>query len=121
MTKILIIDDESSIRKLLNKLLSAEGYEILEAHNGNQGIELYKNHYPDLIITDLIMPDKEGLETIKELRKLSPDVKIIAISGGGIANPEMYLDLALKFGAVRTLRKPIDNKILLSAVKETLY
>ncbi len=92
----------------------------MEAANGIQGIKLFNEQNPDLIISDLIMPEKEGLETIRDIKKSNPHVPIIAISGGGITNPKMYLDLASKFGAVRTFSKPIDNKILLSAVKEIL-
>jgi DNA-binding response OmpR family regulator len=120
MVKILIIDDEAPIRKMLKKLLERNDYEVLEASDGNQGIKLFNEHEPDLIITDLIMPDKEGLETIRELKKSNPDVPIIAISGGGITDPKMYLNLASKFGAVRTFAKPVDNDILLSTIKEIL-
>ena len=120
MVKILIIDDEAPIRKMLKKLLERNEYEVLEAVNGNQGIKLFNEQDPDLIISDLIMPEKEGLETIRELKKLNPDVPIIAISGGGIQDPKMYLDLASKFGAIRTFAKPVDNEILLSTIKEIL-
>lgn len=98
MKKILIIDDEAPVRKMLIKLLEKNDYEVMDANDGNHGINLFKNSHPDLIITDLIMPDKEGLETIRELMKIDPDVKIIAISGGGMADPKMYLNLASKFG-----------------------
>jgi YesN/AraC family two-component response regulator len=118
MHKVLIIDDESSIRKMLKKLLEKNGYQALEANDGKQGIALFKKHEPELIITDLIMPEKEGLETIKELKKIDPDVKIIAMSGGGITDPKIYLNFASKFGAVRTFTKPVDNGILLSTIKE---
>jgi len=120
MLKILIIDDEAPVRKMLKKLFERNDYEVLEAANGIQGLKLFNEQHPDLIISDLIMPEKEGLETIRELKKLNPDVRIIAISGGGITDPKMYLDLASKFGAVRTFSKPIDNEILLSAIKEIL-
>ena len=121
MEKILIIDDEAPIRKMLRKLLERNNYYVWEADNGKRGIESYKKNNPDLIITDLIMPEKEGLESIRELKKLNPDVKIIAISGGGITDPKMYLDLAVKFGAVRSFGKPVDNEILLSTIKEILF
>lgn len=120
MAKILIIDDEDLIRKMLRKVLEKNGYEVMDAFNGSQGIELFKELGPDIVITDLIMPEKEGLESIRELKKIQPDVKIIAISGGGIADPKIYLDLASKFGAVRTFPKPVDNEILLSTIKEIL-
>jgi YesN/AraC family two-component response regulator len=87
MVKILIIDDEAPIRKMLKQLLERNEYEVLEAVNGNQGIKLFNEQDPDLIISGLIMPEKEGLETIRELKKSNPDVPIIAISGGGIQDP----------------------------------
>jgi DNA-binding NtrC family response regulator len=120
MSTILIIDDEASFRKMTAKLLLGKGFDVVEAIDGNQGLELFKKHRPDLVITDIVMPDKEGLETIKELRKLDPEVKIIAISGGGIVDPKMYLDLASKFGAIRTFAKPFDSDILLLTIKEVL-
>lgn len=94
--------------------------KTFEAINGNQGIDLYKKESPDLVITDLIMPDKEGLESIREIISYDKDAKIIAISGGGIQDPKMYLNLASKFGAVRTFVKPVDNEILLSTIKDIL-
>ncbi len=120
MKKILIIDDEALIRKMLGKLFEKNGYEVLAAHNGNQGIQLFKDHDPDLVVTDLIMPEKEGMETIRDIRKLNPEVKIIAISGGGVVDPELYLTLARKFGAQYSFSKPIDNEKLLLAVKALL-
>ncbi len=120
MNKILIIDDEAPVRKMLKKLLMKNGYHVWEADNGKIGIESYVKNNPDLIITDLIMPEKEGLESIRELKKLNPDIKIIAISGGGITDPKMYLDLASKFGAVQTFSKPVDNKTLISTINEIL-
>ncbi len=120
MASILVIDDEAPIRKMLKKLLERNGHNTLEAENGNQGLKVFKTAFPDLIITDLIMPDKEGIETILELKKLDPDVKIIAISGGGVTEPEMYLDLARRFGAARAFTKPVDNKTLINAVNELL-
>ncbi len=120
MKKILIIDDEPPIPKMLKKLLEKNSYQVLEASDGKQGIESYKEHDPDLIITDLIMPEKEGLETIGQLKKLNPNVKIVAISGGGVNDPKMYLHLAENLGAIKAFSKPIDNEILISAIKEIL-
>ena len=113
MEKILIIDDEAPIRKMLTKLFEKNNYEVILAINGNQGIKLFKENSPDLIITDLIMPEKEGLETIREIREINPDMKIIAISGGGAVDPEIYLNLALKLGALETFTKPVYSDILL--------
>jgi YesN/AraC family two-component response regulator len=120
MVKILIIDDEAPIRKMLKKVLEKNNFEVVDAQNGNQGIILFKEHHPDLVITDLIMPEKEGLETIRELKKINPDVEIIAISGGGSADPKIYLKIASNLGAIHTFTKPVDNEILLSKIKELL-
>lgn len=120
MKQILIIDDEASIRKMLKKLLEKNGYAVIDAQDGSQGVKLFKEHEPDLIITDLIMPEKEGLETILEIKKINPDTKIIAMSGGGVVEPEMYLDLAKNFGAQYSFNKPIDNEALLAAVKHLM-
>lgn len=120
MSTILIIDDEDVVRKMLRKLFEKNGYQIIEASNGIQGMKMFTEHKPDLIITDLIMPEKEGLELIRELKKNDPNVKIIAISGGGITDPLMYLNLAVTFGAVKAFSKPMDMDLLIETVKEIL-
>jgi DNA-binding response OmpR family regulator len=120
MKKILIIDDEHVIRSMLRSFFEKFNYEVLEASNGNQGVALFKEHKPDLIITDLVMPEKEGLETIREIRKLDHNIKIIAMSGGGIASSDSYLQVAKKFGAQYSFDKPINLEELLAAVKSLL-
>ncbi len=117
MKRILIIDDETSVRILLKKMLEKEDYEVFEAQDGNKGMDLYKKFNPDLIITDLVMPEKEGLETIRELRKENSEIVIFAISGGGRIIPDTYLNLAEKLGANRTFSKPFDTDEMLSAIK----
>lgn len=120
MARILIIDDESQIRSMLRLMLERVGYEIAEAPDGIEGIRQYRENPADLIITDLIMPNKDGIGMIIDLKKEFPNVKIIAMSGGGVNRPEGYLDGAKKLGATRTLTKPIDRDEMLKAVKETL-
>ena len=120
MARILIIDDESQIRSMLRLMLERVGYEVDEAADGIEGIRQYRENPADLIITDLIMPNKDGIGMIIDLKKEFPRVKIIAISGGGVNRPEGYLDGAKKLGATRTLTKPIDRDEMLKAVKETL-
>jgi CheY-like chemotaxis protein len=105
--KILIIDDEEQIRLVFKEMLGRFGYEVLEATNGEDGLALQREKIADLIITDIIMPVKEGLETIRELRREFPEVKIIAISGGGQIGSDQYLDVARKLGAACTLQKPV--------------
>ena len=120
MANILIIDDDNQFRTMLRKMVERNGYEVIEASDGKEGIKLYRKNPTDLIITDLIMPEKDGIETIQELRKDFPDVKIIAISGGGRLGPHDYLHLAKMLGAQRTLTKPIELPELLRNIKELL-
>jgi DNA-binding response OmpR family regulator len=120
MSQILIIDDDTQVRLLLRKLLDHEGYEVREASNGKAGMKLNRENPADLVITDLIMPEKEGLETIMELRKKFPEVKIIAISGGGRNGPEDYLPMAKELGAQLTFTKPFELKEMLAAVQKLL-
>jgi len=118
--RILLIDDESEIRKLFIKKLAGKGYEIIEACDGKEGLKLYHETRPDLVITDLVMPEKEGIETIIELKREFPNVKIIAISGGGRNVPGAYLHIAKNLGAERTFSKPIDWPELIKTVRELL-
>lgn len=120
MPDILIIDDDAQLNAMLKQLLERHGYSVITAPDGGKGIELFYKHGASLIITDLIMPVKEGIETIAELVKKSPEVKIIAISGGGRLKPDSYLNLAQTFGALRTFTKPINRNELLEAVSELL-
>lgn len=120
MARILVIDDDSQVRTMLRLTLEYAGHEIVDAPNGQVGIDLYRDNPTDLIITDLIMPEKEGVETIQALKKEFPDARIIAISGGGRLGPEEYLPLAQKFGAQRVFRKPINRDDLLEAIQEIM-
>lgn len=121
MKRILVIDDDIHIQQLLRQILEQEGYHVLDAPDGNKGLELYRQSPTDLIITDIIMPEKEGLETIRELKCEFPDVKIIAISGGGrVFDRKICLDSAKGLGALRVLAKPLDLKALLKAIQELL-
>ena len=117
---ILVIDDDDQIRAMLRKMLERSGYEVDEASDGMEGIMRYRQKPAELIITDILMPRRDGKETILEIKKEFPDVKIIAISGGGWIGPEMDLDIAGKLGAVRTFTKPIQQEKLLEAVRELL-
>jgi len=120
MARILIIDDEPQIRSMLTLMLEREGYEVVEAPDGVDGIKIYRQNPADLIITDLIMPNKDGIGMIIDLKKEFPDVKIIAMSGGGLNKPDGYLKGAKKLGAACTLTKPIDREEMLKAVREIL-
>jgi len=120
MTRILVIDDEKPIRTLVRQMLEKAGYEVTEASDGKKGMTILREESSDLVITDILMPDQEGLQTIKELRRDYPEVKIIAISGGGAVGPETYLQTARRFGADRTLTKPFSRDDLLRAVGELI-
>ncbi len=120
MHSILIIDDEAQIRSMLRLILERAGYKVIEAADGVEGIRLYRREQTDLIITDLIMPNKDGIGMIIDLKKEFPGIRIIAMSGGGLNKPEGYLKGAQRLGARYTLSKPIDREQLLRAVKDTL-
>ena len=120
MALILIIDDEPQIRSMLKLMLERDGYEVAEAPDGIEGIRVYRQKPADLIITDLIMPNKDGIGMIIDLKKEFPNVKIIAMSGGGLNKPEGYLKGAKKLGAACTLTKPIDRDEMLRAIKDVL-
>jgi DNA-binding NtrC family response regulator len=120
MKKILIIDDEPHILLMLKKMLERIGYEIDLAANGNEGLELFKRNPSSLVITDIIMPEKEGLETIREMKRVSPDLKIIAMSGGGKVSADNYLEIAKIFGASKVIEKPFTQQEMVSAVRELM-
>ncbi len=120
MPRILVIDDDDLIRVMLHQMLEDAGYDVAVAANGDEGIKLFHEQAADLIITDIIMPEKEGWETIVELKRDYPRVKIIAISGGGRIGPYSYLMVAKRFGAERVFTKPLKKDELLKAIRELL-
>jgi DNA-binding response OmpR family regulator len=105
---------------MIKKMLEKEGHDVDLATNGRDGLELFEKNKPDLLITDIIMPEKEGLETIFELRRKYPELKIIAISGGGSIGPDGYLPSAKIFGANIVMQKPLVLKEFLQAVASLL-
>src|SRR2546429_8358253 len=114
---ILIVDDYDLIRTYLPRILQAAGYEVFEASNGRQAIKWLRENAADLVITDLIMPEQEGLETIQFLRSERPNLKIIAMSGTAEGQ---YLPVAEKLGAHITLPKPLQGEGVLEAVRKLL-
>jgi CheY-like chemotaxis protein len=119
MARILLIEDDDDVRNMLRVLLEDEGYDVVEAADGRVGIKLYKEVPADVIITDIIMPEKEGIETIMELQRDFPDSKIIAVSGGGSRlNGESCLELARSSGAQQVFTKPIDVDELLTTLRD---
>jgi CheY-like chemotaxis protein len=116
--RILLIDDDDLVRSVARRILRSAGHEVLECGDGKAGVACYRQETRvDLVITDILMPEQEGLETIRELRRIDPQVKIIATSGSGQGD---YLDLAVRFGARRILIKPYSRDDLLAAVNEVL-
>lgn len=120
MQRILIIDDEPHILLMLKKMLERAGYEIELASNGNEGLDRFTRMPSDLVITDIIMPDKEGLETIREMKRMRPELKIIAMSGGGKISADNYLGTAKIFGASRIIEKPFTQQHMVATVNELL-
>ena len=120
MARILIVEDDEHIRTMFRRMLEGAGYEVIEASNGKEGLKAYHDYSPDLVITDIVMPDKEGTEMIAELRRDFPDVKIIAISGGGVISSSRYLGVVKILGVDRTFAKPVQPKELLAAVREVI-
>jgi DNA-binding response OmpR family regulator len=118
--RVLIIDDDEQLRALLHEILERAGFAVVEAANGAEGLRLFRSDPADVVITDLIMPDKEGVETILELRREFPEARVIAISGGGRNGNANYLPIAARLGARRTVAKPFSRQEILDAVRETL-
>ena len=120
MTRLLIIDDDEEIRIMLNDFFTLAGYEVDLAADGYEGVNTFKENPADLVITDIIMPNKDGFETIIELKRDYPEIKIIAISGGGRIDTELYLKLAKKLGAEAAFAKPFSPRKLVKEVKKLL-
>ena len=120
MARILIIDDEPNMRAMLRRMLHQAGHQVSEAGNGAEGIDSYEPDPPDLVITDILMSKKEGIETIIALHRADPDLPIIAISGGGRSGGTNFLSSAEKLGARHALWKPFRGNQLLSAVSESI-
>jgi CheY-like chemotaxis protein len=118
MGRILVIDDDDDFRTMLCTALEQAGYTVAEARNGHEGYQRQRTEPVDLVITDILMPEQEGLETIQALRQEFPEIKIIAISGGvGLLN---FLPLARMFGASQTLQKPFTLQQLYDMVRQVL-
>ena len=120
MKNILLVDDEEMIRQMVRAVLSDPTYSITEASNGVDAQELIRNREFDLLITDVIMPDCDGIELVMAVRKEQPYIKVIVMSGGGRVQAHHYLDLAEKLGATRMFEKPFSTTEFQSAVRELL-
>jgi DNA-binding response OmpR family regulator len=120
MARILVIDDDEILNAMIVQLLSETGYEAEGVLDGRYGLSLLETKPFDLVVTDIVMPEKDGLETILAIRRKSKTVPIIAISGGGKIAPEDYLLIAQKMGADYSFQKPFNNELFLGAVRECL-
>lgn len=119
MPTVLVIDDDDLVRRLLVHALSGARYTVIEAADGQAGLSLARSSAVDLVVTDLVMPVQEGVETIMSLRRERPTLPIIAISGG-VTNSRLYLDIAAKIGARRILPKPFTPKELIQVIEQVL-
>jgi CheY-like chemotaxis protein len=120
MQKILIIDDNSAVRSTMARILELAGYETITASDGNEGLIRMRQDKPDLIITDIIMPEKEGIETIRQILIERPGAKIMAVSGGGRHANMDFLEVARKLGAMEVLEKPFEPDELVNRVSRCM-
>lgn len=120
MACILLIDDEPHVRDVLRRILEGASHQVIEATNGREALQYYQTTPIDVIITDILMPEQDGLETIQALRRHAPQAKIIAMSGGGQMGLLDLLPVAEKLGAQCTIRKPLRRHELLAAVHQVL-
>ena len=120
MARIRVIDDDATVRLSVKLALEDANHSVQEAADGREGTTLFCERPADLVISDIFMPEKEGLETIDEIKRMRPQTKIIAISGGGRMEPDDYLAIAKRVGADRSLLKPFDVQELVGVVDELL-
>jgi CheY-like chemotaxis protein len=122
MFRVLVIEDHVHMRDLLRRQLEGDGYAVETAADGDEGLRLQAEHPVDLVITDIFMPNRDGLETISRLREDYPRTKIIAISGGGkLVQGADYLVAAREAGAHAVLRKPVERESLLETVRGLVH
>jgi len=120
MKKILVIEDNLIVRNTVTRILQTAGYTVVTANDGLQGFEMFRKEQPDLVISDIIMPQQEGIGTIRQILAERPGTKIIAISGGGRIGNTDFLQIARKMGAVDALQKPFDPDDLLGRIDDCL-
>ena len=118
MCRVLVIDDNPDIRNTLQWLLESEGYTVSVAANGLEGLKLQRSRPADIVVTDIFMPEQDGIETLWKFREEYPQVPIVVMSGGGAARGTDYLSVARQLGASRTLTKPLDPQELINVVRQ---
>jgi len=120
MAHILLIEDEQQVRGLLRETLEQEGHEVVECKDGTEGLRNYKKGLTDLVILDVLLPEKDGFETLRELKQQDPQVNVLAISGGFAPGAANILQIALRLGAREVLAKPFDLKSFQTVVNHLL-
>lgn len=120
MKKLLVIDDDEQFRTFMSEALNDKGYEVLTASEGNEGLKCIARQHPDLVITDIVMPEKEGVEMIMELQQSDSSIPIIAMSGGNLGNADSYLKMAKKLGASAVISKPFRLDELITEIDNLL-
>jgi CheY-like chemotaxis protein len=120
MKKILVIEDNAIVRNTVMRILRTAGYTVVTANDGLEGVDIFRKELPDLVISDIIMPQQEGIGTIRQILAERPGTKIIAISGGGRIGNTDFLQIARKMGAVDALPKPFDPDDLLGRITNCL-
>jgi DNA-binding response OmpR family regulator len=120
MARILVIDDDDDVRRAIRRHLESDGHEVVEAPHGKAGMKLFRDQPADLVVTDLFMPEQEGLETIRELRRSYTDPKILVVTGAAPGGAFDFRAHATMLGAGATLSKPFTREELLSAVHTLL-
>ncbi|MBN1651013.1 MAG: response regulator [Bacteroidales bacterium] len=118
--RILVIDDDVQFRTMIVEMLERKNYTVYAAGDGEEGLRIWEELEPDMVITDIIMPNREGIETIMELKRKNKDVKIIAISGGGRIDAKDNLHSAKLLGATITLTKPFESDKLIDSVQQLI-
>lgn len=118
--RILLIDDDADVRASLARVLARAGYEVVEAKNGREAVRLHESHPADLVVTDIFMPEQDGIETIRLMHRRHPEVRIVVISGGDASGSMNLMEQAKLFGARTTLQKPFEMNALLEAVRDAL-
>ncbi|MDX9928555.1 MAG: response regulator [Bacteroidales bacterium] len=120
MAAVMLIDDHDDIREMIKTSLVRHRYTVIEASNGKEALARFKPMMIDLVVTDILMPEEDGLEVIMKLRQIKPGIKIIAISGGGKAGPVNYLNLAKVLGADLAMAKPFSINELINNIREMI-
>jgi CheY-like chemotaxis protein len=120
MARILVVDDESMLRGVVRKMLERLGHVVFEASDGVQGVEAYRELRTDIVLTDIVMPNKDGIQLIRELKEEFPDVSLIAMSGGARTSERDFLEVAKQCGVYQVLHKPFSRVDLDAAIKATL-